>query len=149
MNRDYDATPPHLLGRARDWYELASANLSNPTQDFTIARYVAFCFSLEFLLKALLCINKQNAQKSVLQKYSHSLGKTKHAALGEVSDKQIITMINDFFDKYPEFNNIDVIEVRYGTLGSFNTYDAGALTDRDYVDILKKANEVIHREWTR
>ena len=148
MNRDYDATPANLLGRAQSWYELATKGLDNIHRDFSIERYVAFCFSVEFLLKALICIDKENATTDELKKYGHNMGTAKSKALSVVQDEKTKDLINQFFSKYPEFEDRDVISTRYGVLGSLTTYDIGALIDNLYKELLKAVNATIHDEWT-
>jgi hypothetical protein len=148
MTRDYDATPVNLFGRAESWYELVTTGITNIRKDFSLERYVAFCFSLEFLLKALICIDKNNAQTDVLQKYGHKIGTAKSKALTVVQDETTKDLVNQFFSKYPEFEDRDVITTRYGVLGSLTTYDMGALTDSLYKELLQSANKTIHTEWT-
>jgi hypothetical protein len=148
MNRDYDATPVNLLGRANSWYELSTCGINNPVSDFTTERYVALCFSIEFFLKALLCLDKNNAKTEVLKKYSHKLGMTKTAALAVVKDDNIRKLINEFFTKYSELEDRDVVKTRYGKLGEVTTYGAGMLTDDLYPKILQASNQVIRKEWT-
>lgn len=121
--------------------------MTNTQRDFTVERYVAFCFSIEFLLKALLCIDKNNAQAKVLQKYGHKMGDAKTAALAVVQDQPTKDLLNQFFKKYPELENRDVIQTRYGVLGSLTSYDAGLLTDELYPEMLRAANQTIHAEW--
>lgn len=148
MNRDYDATPANLFGRAKSWYELATTGISNIHRDFSLERYVAFCFSVEFLLKALICIDKNNAKTDVLQKYGHKIGTAKLKSLSVVQDDTTKDLVNQFFAKYPEFEDRDVISTRYGVLGSLTAYDMGAITDSLYKELLEAANVAIHTEWT-
>ncbi len=148
MKSDYDATPANLFGRAESWYALATYGISNIQRDFSIERYVAFCFSTEFLLKALICLDKNNAQAEVLKKYGHKIGDAKSKALSIVQDQATKDLINQFFSKYPEFEDRDVISTRYGVLGSLTTYDKGALVDDIYKELLIATNKAIHTEWT-
>ncbi len=147
MYRDYDHTPASLLSRSDEWYALASVGMKEPRPRFTSAKYVAFCFSLEFLLKALICIDKKYATKAEMKRFSHQLGTTKNKALEIVNDQQTKDLITEFFDKYPEFNDRDVIETRYGKVGKMGYYDANSMIDDLYVQLLKSADRAIHNEW--
>ncbi len=148
MSKDYDHTPASLLSRSMEWYDLATEGMSLPRPRFTTAKYVAFCFSIEFLLKALICIDKQYSTTAQMKKFSHELGRTKDKALEIVKDDVTRDLINEFFDKYPEFKDRNVIETRYGKVGTFGHYDANSMVDDLYVRLLKRAHAAIHNEWS-
>lgn len=147
MHRDYDHTPASLLGRSREWYDLATQGMDDPRPRFTTAKYVAFCFSIEFLLKALICINKKYATTAEMKKFSHKLNITKNKALEIVNDQTVKNLIVQFFEKYPEFNDRDVIETRYGKVGKIGYYDANSMIDELYLDLMHSADVAIHKEW--
>ena len=148
MHRDYDHTPASLLGRSREWYDLATSGMQGPSPRFTTAKYIAFCFSIEFLLKALICIDKKYATSAEMKKFSHKLLITKDKALAVVNDQRTKDLIIEFFEKYPEFNDRDVIETRYGKVGTIGHYDANSMIDELYTDLMKSADITIHNEWT-
>lgn len=142
----YDTSPISLLDSAWQWYCLATDGFKDSSEDFSVPRYIAFCFSIEFMLKALMCIDKNNAKDGVLKKYGHNLQKAKNKALEAVQDKSLKNKIKNYFNQYPEFINRDLIKVRYGELGTIRSYSYGAIVDESYKDILRHAGEVIGKE---
>lgn len=148
MKRDYDHTPANFLQKAKQWYQIAKEDYDKDSRGFSNVQYVAFCFSLEFLLKALICLDKSNATTKQMKKFSHKLGETKDCALLVVGDEKLKKMLIDFFAKYPEFEDRNVIEVRYGKLGTMSTYSLGIFETDDYKELLAYAEDVIKAEWT-
>lgn len=140
---DYDYTPTGLISRAEDWCHLAVDGMAQGADNFNEARYVAFCFSIEFMLKSLLCIDKANAVDSVLKKYSHKLGETKDAVLKSLANQELKGLIEEFFIEYPEFDDRDLIDVRYGKIGFIRSYSWGAMTSSLYKDILSKSRKAV------
>lgn len=140
---DYDYTPRGLICRAEDWYHLATDAMGQNADNFNESRYVAFCFSIEFMLKALLCLDEKNARDSVLKDYRHNLGETKDAVLGSLADQRLKSLIEEFFATYPEFNDRNLIDVRYGKVGSIRSYSWGAMLSSLYKEILVKSRVVV------
>ncbi len=151
MQRDYDHTPASLFGKCREWHDLATTGMQEPSPRFTTTKYVAFCFSIEFLLKALICIDKKYATSAEMKRFSHKLMITKNKALEIVKDRHTKNLIVEFFEKYPEFNDRDVIETRYGKVGKTGYYDANSMIDELYIDLIHSADIAIHNEgrWRR
>jgi hypothetical protein len=149
MTRDYDATPASLFWRAKSWYKLASGGVTvrNIVKKFTIERYIAFCFSLEFLLKALIYINKDNAKANILRQYGHKMGDAKNAVLEIIQDKNTKDLLSELFNTFPELGDRDVIKSRYGVLGTLTSYAPGVLIDDSYAKLLDAANKTIRKEW--
>jgi len=147
MKRDYEHTPANFLQKAKQWYRLGKEDYNKEGRSFTTVQYVAFCFSLEFLLKALICLEKENATTKQMKKLSHKLGPTKEAALLVIKNEAFKKLLRDFFEKYPEFEDRDVIEVRYGKPGAITTYSLGIFEYNDYEDLLIAADAVIRSEW--
>lgn len=145
MKRTYDYTPATFMQKARDWYRLAR---SDSEHGFTVARYVALCFSIEFMLKAMICLDKANANEKTMKKYSHNLEITKQKALEVIGNANTCELIEKYFERYPELNTLDVIEIRYGRVGSSWSYQIDVLNNDLYPELLAAADKTAREEWT-
>jgi hypothetical protein len=148
MARSYDHTPANFLHKSKHWYRLARDDYDRSGGKFGTVQYVAFCFSLEFLLKALICLDKNNAVASVIRTQGHKLGLMKNKALSVVRNQHLKQSLVNFFEIYSELERIDVVKIRYGELGSVTTYSLGMFEGDGYMELLNEVEKVIKDEWT-
>jgi hypothetical protein len=146
MVRDYQYTPAMLLDRAKDWYKLARSS----EEEYNPALLCSVLFSLELLLKALICLDKSKATTKFLKSQGHDLGKLKQMLYENIAQPDNLCLqrtIESFFKIYPALEKWDPIDERYGLLGAFCLEPRLLHKSEEYEQLFLKAGEYIHENW--